>query len=124
MELQKRKYDDIVAMIKQASNVSVKEKAKTFFDVAGYPHYENVISNILAFFFDTSEEHGLKDLWLKSFVDCYNLTAGANIQLSELENIEREHSTEENKRLDIIILLSNAIIAIENKVYANANNNA
>ena len=31
MELQKIKYDDIVAMIQQASNVSVKEKAKTFF---------------------------------------------------------------------------------------------
>ena len=123
MDLQKKEYDALVSMIQQANNFSVKNKTKTFFDVAGYPHYENVISNILAFFFDTSEEHGLKDLWLKSLVDCYNLKAQANIQLSELVNIEREHSTEENKRLDIIISLSNAIIAIENKVYANANNN-
>ena len=105
MELQKREYDDIVAMIQQASNVSVKEKAKTFFDVAGYPHYENVISNILAFFFNTREEHGLKDLWLKSLLDCYNYKAKMNICLGEFEDIEREHSTEENKRLDIIIVL-------------------
>jgi hypothetical protein len=34
MGSQKRKYDDIVAMIQQASNISVKEKVKTFFDVA------------------------------------------------------------------------------------------
>lgn len=123
MELQKKEYDTFVEMLQQASNISVKEKAKTFFDVAGYPHYENVISNILAFFFNTSEEHGLKDLWLKSLLDCYNFNAKKMIQLSEMEDIEREHSTEENKRLDIIILLSNVIIAIENKVYANANNN-
>ena len=123
MGLQKREYDDFVAMIQQASNVSVKEKAKTFFDVAGYPHYENVISNILAFFFNTREEHGLKDLWLKSLLDCYNCKAKTSIWLGEFEDIEREHSTEENKRLDIIILLSNAIVAIENKVYANADNN-
>lgn len=28
-------------------------KEKTFMDVSGYPHYENVCSNILAFYFNS-----------------------------------------------------------------------
>lgn len=38
----------------------------TFMQVAGYPHYENVCSNILAFYLDPQEEHGLGDLVLRS----------------------------------------------------------
>ena len=30
------------------------------FTIYGYPHYENVISNWLAFFFDTHNEHNFK----------------------------------------------------------------
>ena len=30
----------------------------TFMQIAGYPHYENVCSNILAFYLDPAEEHG------------------------------------------------------------------
>lgn len=115
-------YDSLSNMLKAASHISIQEKVKTFFDVAGFPHYENLISNILAFFFDTNEEHKLKDLWIKSLFECYNKIAKTSLEPGEFENIEREHATEENKRLDLIILSSTAIIAIENKIYANANN--
>ena len=40
------------------------ERLPTFMEVAGYPHYENVCSNILAFFFDPSKPHGLGTLFL------------------------------------------------------------
>lgn len=115
-------YDSLSNMLKAASHISIQEKVKTFFDVAGFPHYENLISNILAFFFDANEEHQLKDLWIKSLFECYNKTAKTNLEPGKFENIEREHATEENKRLDLIISSSTAIIAIENKIYANANN--
>ena len=32
--------------------------SKSIFSVAGYPHYENVCSNVLAFFLDPANEHG------------------------------------------------------------------
>ena len=123
MEAENKDYEALAIMIKKASDISIQEKAKTFFDISGYPHYENVISNILAFFFDANEEHGLKDLWIKSLLECYNKNAETNIQPGEFEKIEREHTTEENKRLDLIILLNNAIVAIENKIYAKTSNN-
>ena len=110
--------EKLSAFLRKSANIEIKSKVKTFFDVSGFPHYENVISNILAFFFDTNEEHGLKDLWLKSLLDCYNEKAGTSFQPSNVEEIEREHSTEENKRLDIIISTDDTVIAIENKIYA------
>lgn len=115
-------FDNILAFLKKAEDIEIQSRVKTFFDIAGYPHYENVISNILAFYFDVNEEHGLKDLWLKSLFECYNANANTHIQLGEFEEIEREHSTVDNKRLDIIISLDNTIVAIENKIYATPNN--
>ena len=114
--------DKLSEILRKSANIEIKSRVKTFFEVSGFPHYENVISNILAFFFDTKEEHGLKDLWLKSLLDCYNKKAGTSFQPSEVEEIEREHSTDEQKRLDIIISLDDTVIAIENKIYATPNN--
>ncbi len=37
----------------------IKKNSKTFLGIAKQPHYENVLSNILAFYFDITEEHGL-----------------------------------------------------------------
>lgn len=34
-------------------------KTRTFMKVSGYPHYENASTNLLAFYFDPEEEHGL-----------------------------------------------------------------
>ena len=110
--------EKLSVFLRKSADIEIKSKVKTFFDVSGFPHYENVISNILAFFFDTNEEHGLKDLWLKSLFECYNDKANSSIQLGEFEEIEREHSTDERKRLDIIISLDDTVIAIENKIFA------
>ena len=105
-------------MLKESSEIEIKSQAKTIFDVSGFPHYENVLSNILAFFFDPTEEHRLKDLWIKSLLECYNAKSGKNLPLGSFEEVEREHPTEENKRIDIFILFDNAVVVIENKVGA------
>lgn len=115
-------FENLLSVLKKAGDIKIESRVKTFFDVTGFPHYENVISNILAFFFDTNEEHGFKDLWLKSLFECYNSVANTHFQLGEFEEIEREHSTDDNKRLDIIISLDNSIVAIENKIYASPYN--
>lgn len=52
--------------------IEFKNEEPNYFSVSGYPHYENVISNILSFFFDYNEKHQLGDLWLKSLLNCYS----------------------------------------------------
>lgn len=56
-------------------------RTKNYFQVSGYPHYENVVSNILAFYLDAQEEHRLSNLWLESLMNCYK---NANADNSDL----------------------------------------
>ena len=61
-----KKFVELINLFK-SHHFSIKEEKETnIFDITGYPHYENVASNILKFFFDTNEVHGYRDLWLRS----------------------------------------------------------
>ena len=96
------------------------ERPPTFMEIAGYPHYENVCSNILAFFMDPGEPHGLGTLVLDALANAANIEVdeelGSNI------SIEREVSTEAGNRIDILIESDARAILIENKIYAGASN--
>lgn len=89
-------------------------------DVSGYPHYENVASNILEFFFDPKAEHGLGDLLLTSFFSAYD---------EEMPNsigdvtIHREYGTDAGGRLDLLIEAEGFVIGIENKIFHHLANN-
>lgn len=115
----------IKEMLDESQNiiVDIVTISKNFFSITGYPHYENVASSILAFFFDTSEEHGLGDLWVSSLLDCYySKSTESYKRLSSYNVVDapiREFRTENNKRIDIVIELdTKSVIAIENKIYA------
>ena len=53
-------------------NKSKSNKSQSIFNIAGYPHYENVASNILAFYFNPDNEHGLGNLLLHSLLSLIN----------------------------------------------------
>lgn len=87
----------------------------TLTELAGFPHYENVISNILSFFFDTTEVHGFKDLLIKSLLKCAKMEVKGSL---ETRFVERETVTETGKRLDLVIGTDEYLIGIENKIFA------
>jgi hypothetical protein len=97
-----------------------KSNKQTIFEISGFPHWENVSSNVLAFFFNPTKEHKLDDLLIKSL--CQSIDA--KITLGNLRNTKvfREYSTKRGGRLDILILNENFVIGIENKIYAGLNN--
>lgn len=84
----------------------------TFFEITQYPHFENVASNVLAFFLDPDGEHGLGTL----FIDA--LLAPLKLEQLSFQSIEREAGTKNGKRLDLIIDCEEHVIGIENKIYA------
>ncbi len=97
------------------------ERPRTFMDIAGYPHYENVCSNILAFFLDPGEPHGLGTLVLDALASAGSIVAtdggiGANV------SVEREVSTEAGNRIDILIESDTQAVLIENKIFAAVGN--
>lgn len=96
------------------------ERPRTFMEIAGYPHYENVCSNILAFFMDPEETHGLGSLVLDAL-----MSVGNNDEAYEVVDgnvsVEREVNTDKG-RIDILITSDDYAILIENKIHAGANN--
>ena len=91
-----------------------EDRKLTFMKVAGYPHYENVCSNILAFYLKPGEDHRLDTLLLDCLLELHpkavNLSAGDDIK------VHREYSTSANQRIDLVIEADSYVIAIENKV--------
>lgn len=121
----KELFQTILENFKQKRFLDVNKKEVTFYDVAGFPHFENVMSNVLKFFFDTNEEHGFGDIWLRSLLEVYNEKSGANINISDLDtqDIQREYSNGNDKRIDLLIRSNSLIVVIENKIYVDASYN-
>ncbi len=97
------------------------ERPRTFMEIAGYPHYENVCSNILAFFMDPEESHGLKTLVLDALANAGNI-ATADEGVGGNVSVEREVVTHAGNRIDILITTDTHAILIENKIFAAAYN--
>ena len=98
----------------------VESTPPTFMEIAGYPHYENVCSNILAFFFDTVEKHDYGTLFIESLLK--SLKEDIEEDLTSL-NVYREFVTDIGNRLDIVIETENFVVGIENKIWAPLYNN-
>jgi hypothetical protein len=93
--------------------LTLKKVEPNFFQIAGFPHYENVSSNVLQFFL-------ANNLILKSLLDCIPLEY--NPAHDFVVYIKREDATEDYKRIDILISTNKYIIGIENKINAGLNN--
>jgi hypothetical protein len=93
------------------------------FGVLGVDHYENTHSSIICEFLNPKGSHGLKDQFLKAFIEQY-----VN-QYKDSKDFFRRFKTEEAKaktefptqdgRIDVLIEDNNGLaIIIENKIYA------
>ena len=89
-------------------------RAPTTLELSGYPHLENVYSNILAFFLDPGREHGFGSLFLESLLSVAEYEA---IQDGGEVEVNREEITGTRKRIDIVISTDTLIVGIENKIY-------
>jgi hypothetical protein len=97
----------------------VVNREPTFMEIAGYPHFENVCSNILAFYLQPNNNHGFGTLFLDVLATLINeeiVTDGQDV------DVRREEITKNEKRIDLVIESDDYIIGIENKVDAELNN--
>jgi len=111
-------YKEMLNSLKRIDTEKNKT-TKTFMEVSGYPHFENVASNILSFFFTSDEEHGLNDLFFRSLIEI--LIQEDSIQ-SHSVFAEREYATLKNNRIDIVLSNDTYVIGIENKLYSGVQN--
>ncbi|MDR1895193.1 MAG: PD-(D/E)XK nuclease family protein [Prevotellaceae bacterium] len=108
--------NEFAKLLEEFGKLEIKERTSTLLEIAQCPHFENVWSNILAFYLNPQKEHGLGDFLLKSLFQAI----GKEVDLGDLEKIKvgREYSTGTEKRIDIVITGSNFVAGIENKVNA------
>lgn len=111
-----------INLLDKFSSLKVQEKSlPTFIEIAGYPHYENVSSNILSFYFDTENVHQLKELFVISLLNCIEIDPKKYSSLKSLR-VEREFTTNNNKRIDLFVEFEEFTLTIENKIFHNLNN--
>jgi hypothetical protein len=114
---------------------------KTYLEILKVSRREVPIANLLAYFFDPNESHGLGELFIKALLetDCYDLKthktanelfkngylhtengliANPQFELNKVTDVEvkPEEPTYEYKRIDILIKAQQFIIAIEFKI--------
>lgn len=91
-------------------------RLKTFMEIAGYPHYENVCSNILQFYLNPYNEHGFDDLFLNSLTTLVDEGFVFDMAFDTVQ-VTREVRTVGEKRLDLLIETPNYVIGVENKIF-------
>jgi hypothetical protein len=99
----------------------IKGKPKTFLGIAKQPHYENVLSNMYAFYFNVNEVHKLKYLFVSSLLELINLDSKQIETFFDFE-VYTEFGVRDQKRIDILLHNNEQAIIIENKVYHHLNN--
>jgi hypothetical protein len=107
------------SLLKDFEYIPIKKQNLTIMKVAGYPHYENVASNILAFFLNPLGEHNLNDLLLSSLITA---SIGENSLLTQNINVIREYPTDSGNRIDLVVQGRNFVIGIENKIFSGLTN--
>lgn len=110
--------DELLTLLDKLKDLSLKPKEKTVFSIGGRGHYENPISDVLAFFLDPNEDHELGSLVAQAMLKCAGVTAAPH----SIQAIYREYVTSEQARLDLVLVGDDWLLAIENKVYHTANN--
>lgn len=99
------------------------ERKKAFLEIIGLSHLEAVSSKALAFFFDSDGVHQLKDLCVQALYDYILDRAKSENELAiSTQSVEREVSTDDGSRIDIVIDTYDDLIIIENKLFHTVNN--
>lgn len=97
------------------------ERKKSFLEILNLERREVINSRIIGFFLDTKESHGLKDLLLQALLALANKPQPHHLNTV---SVKMEVSCGYQKgRIDLLIVTSDQVILIENKLFHHADNN-
>jgi hypothetical protein len=113
--------EQLQTFLNQSEIPKIKGKPKTFLGIAKQPHYENVLSNIYAFYFNVNEVHKFEDLFVCSLLALINKDA-KHIDTFFDFDVFTEYGVSDQKRIDLLLQNKEQAIIIENKVYHHLNN--
>lgn len=104
-------------LLKKVQKYKQPKREKTVFSIGGRGHYENPISDVLAFFLHPNEDHEFETLFLYSFLKTLVPDPDVYLTNSSIERIEREVITPSGNRMDLVVVAEGWVLVIENKIY-------
>lgn len=107
-----QKYENLLL---KAQKYKIPEREATFFDFALRKYHENPTTELLSFFLDPNEVHGLDDTFYRGLVE----TIQAEFRPHNFGNFQAlaiEQVTNDNKRIDLWVETDTSLIIIEAKI--------
>jgi hypothetical protein len=105
--------EQLEEILKESRRLTIPAVEKNIFSIGGRGHYENPISDLLAFFLDVHEIHGFGDLVLRSLNEAAGLSSD---DIDLIATPQREVQTTDEKRIDILFEGERYVTMIENKI--------
>ncbi|MDR3431032.1 MAG: PD-(D/E)XK nuclease family protein [Rouxiella aceris] len=106
-------------LLTRLKSLPITEKGEAnIFSLGARGHYENPVSDLLAFFIDPDAQHGLNTLVLEALLECLS----APVDASLLSPPAREVMTQEGTRIDLLLESEEWVMALENKIWHQQNN--
>lgn len=108
------------ALLKKAGQFLRPPAEPTIFDAGGRGYYENPTSDLLAFFLDPAQAHGLQDCFLMALME--SLADLDRLSPSLRSPPQREVATQGGPRIDLLLQGDGWVMVLENKIYHGQNN--
>ena len=109
------------ALIDKFRALDFTEEELNLFDIGTRGHFENPTTELLSFFLNSANHHGLGHSFFRGLESAI---AKKNIlsSLGAFESVETEVVTQNGKRIDLLVETDTALIVIECKIYHQQNN--
>lgn len=107
-------------VLRSATPYSQPRQELSIFDTAGRGYFENPATDLLAFFTDPTQPHGLADCFVSGILEC--VPEGHTFSPHPSQRPETEVVTGLGNRIDLLLKSDEWIIAIEHKIHHSINN--
>ena len=113
--------DRFKALIDKFRALDFTDEELNLFDVGTRGHFENPTTELLSFFLNSANHHGLGNSFFRGLESAI---AKKNIlsNLGTFESVETEVSTQNGKRIDLLVETDTSLIIMECKIYHHQNN--
>lgn len=114
--------EEIGELLKEFDTLPKAIKQPTYLELCRYPYnrFEEICSRLLCYYLSPINEHGFKDLFLRSLLEILQPSNEFHYRFDSIKVILEEYA--DGKRLDILIQSDDFVIGIENKITASLYN--
>lgn len=107
--------EQIRALLTKAERFHQPEREPSIFALGGRGYYENPTTDLLAFFLDPAQVHGLGECFLSGLLSCLPNTGHLSPCLRMAP--KREVATQKSNRIDLVLAGDGWDLLIENKIF-------